>query len=70
MKNKYILAILVSGMVITLIGALLKITHTELGGINGNNVLIVGLVAEALAGALFISKLISENNKKNEFLNK
>lgn len=70
MKNKYILAILVSGMIITVVGALFKITHTEIYSINGNSILIVGLVAEALAGALFISKMISDNNKKNEFLNK
>ena len=69
MKNKYILAILVSGMIITVIGALFKIMHAEFSGVNGNHVLIVGLVLEAIAGALFISKLISDN-KNNEFLNK
>ena len=70
MKNKYIVAILVAGMVIIVIGALLKITHTEFYSISGNNVLIVGLVAQAIAVALFISNMISENKKKNEFLNK
>ena len=64
MKNKYILAILVSGMVITVIGALFKITHTECYGINGNSILIIGLLAEAIAGILFISKLLSNNKKE------
>ena len=68
MKNKYILAILVSGMIITVIGAMFKIMHFELSSVKGNHILIVGLVLEAIAGALFISKLISDN-KKNEFLN-
>ena len=69
MKNKYILAILVSGMVVTVIGALFKITHYECGVINGNAILTVGLVTEAIAGLLFIIKLLS-NNKPDEFLNK
>ena len=69
MKNKYILAILVSGMIITVVGALFKITHTEFSGINGNSILAVGLVTEAIAGILFVSKLLS-NNKTDEFLNK
>jgi len=69
MQNKYIVAILVTGMVITVIGALLKIMHFEFSGVTGNHVLIIGLVLEAIAGALFISKLISEN-KKNDFSNK
>lgn len=69
MKNKYILAILVSGMIITVIGALFKITHYECCGINGNNILTVGLVTEAIAGLLFILKLLS-SNKTDEFLNK
>ena len=69
MKNKYILAILVSGMVITVVGALFKIMHYECCGINGNSILAVGLVTEAIAGILFISKLLS-NNKTDEFLNK
>ena len=69
MNNKYILAILIFGMVITVIGALLKITHNEFFGLSGNSVLIIGMLAEALAGVLFISKLLS-SNKTNEFLNK
>ena len=69
MKNKYILAILVSGMVITVVGALLKITHAEFYSVTGNMVLTIGMVTEAIAGILFISKLLS-NNKKDEFLNK
>ena len=70
MKNKYIVAILVAGMILTTMGALFKITHIEIYSINGNSILIVGLVAEALAGSLFIAKSLSDNNKKNEFLNK
>ncbi len=69
MKNKYIVAILVSGMVITVIGALLKITHTEIYSITGNMVLTIGMVTEAIAGILFISKLLS-NDKNDGFLNK
>ena len=56
-------------MVITVIGSLLKITHNEFFGLSGNSVLIIGMLAEALAGVLFISKLLS-SNKTNEFLNK
>ncbi len=64
MNNKYILAILISGMVITVIGALFKITHNECFGISGNSILIIGMLAEALAGVLFISKLLSNNKSK------
>ncbi len=69
MKNKYIVAILVSGMVITVIGALLKIKHTEIYSITGNLLLTIGMVTEAIAGILFISKLLS-NDKNDGFLNK
>ena len=51
-------------MVITVIGALLKITHNEFIGLSGNSVLIIGMLAEALAGVLFISKLLSNNKSK------
>lgn len=64
MNNKYILAILIFGMAITVIGALLKITHNEFIGLSGNSVLIIGMLAEALAGVLFISKLLSNNKSK------
>ena len=69
MKNKYILEILVAGMIITVVGALFKIIHYECCAINGNSILTVGLVTEAIAGIVFVSKLLS-NNKTDGFLNK
>lgn len=40
------------GAAVVIIGALFKITHIELGPLNGNNMLTVGLVVEALIFAI------------------
>ena len=40
------------GASVVIIGALFKITHMELGPINGNNMLTIGLVVEALIFAI------------------
>ena len=40
------------GASVVIIGALFKITHMELGPINGNNMLTLGLVVEALIFAI------------------
>jgi gliding motility-associated protein GldL len=40
------------GAAVVIIGALFKITHIELGPLNGNNMLTVGLIVEALIFAI------------------
>jgi hypothetical protein len=68
MKNKYIIALLVIGAVITIFGALLKILHFEIGPLTGNKILTIGVFTEIIACLLFVSKLLL--NKKDDFLNK
>ena len=40
------------GAAVVIVGALFKITHMELGPLNGNNMLTVGLLVEALIFAI------------------
>lgn len=68
MKTKHTLIILAIGFFIFLFGALLKITHMEIGPLNGNNVLILGMFVEVIGGILLIYKLITAK-KSNDFLN-
>lgn len=68
MKTKHTLIILAIGFLITLFGALLKITHLEIGSLNGNSVLTVGMLVEMIGGVLLIYKLITAK-KSNDFLN-
>ena len=68
MKNKYIIAIFLLGLIIVIFGALLKITHFEFGFVTGNLVLLIGKIIEVTAVVIFIIKLLT--NKKDSFLNK
>ena len=68
MKTKHTLIILAIGFFIILIGALLKITHMEIGPVNGNNMLVIGMFVEVFGGILLIYKLITAK-KSNDFLN-
>ncbi|MCZ8197547.1 MAG: gliding motility protein GldL [Flavobacterium sp.] len=68
MKNKYIIAFFVLGVIVTSIGALFKITHLEIGIFTGNLLITLGVFIKVIAAILFIIKLFSNNN--NDFLNK
>lgn len=68
MKNKYIIALLVIGIIFTIFGALLKILHFEIGPLTGNKILTIGMFIEIIAFILFVFKLLL--NKKDNFLNK
>ncbi|WCM42713.1 hypothetical protein MG290_03265 [Flavobacterium sp. CBA20B-1] len=68
MKTKHTLIILAIGFFVILIGAVLKITHLEIGPLNGNSVLTVGMLVEMIGGVLLIYKLITAK-KSNDFLN-
>lgn len=67
MKNKYIIAFFVLGLIVTSIGALFKITHLEIGIFTGNLLIILGVFIKVVAAILLIVKLVSNNN---DFLNK
>lgn len=69
MKNKHILVVFILGIVVTTIGALLKIIHFEIGPLTGNALLTIGLLTKAIAALLFIGKLLL-SKKTNEFLDK
>lgn len=49
------------GASVVIIGALFKITHMELGPINGNNMLTLGLVVEALIFAISAFEPVDED---------
>lgn len=68
MKNKYLIGIILFGVIITIFGALIKILHYEFGIITGNLLLTIGLFTEIIGIFLLILKLIV--NKNNTFLNK
>ena len=67
MKNKYIVVILLIGIIWTILGAFFKIAHFEIGPITGTVMLAIGTFLEVLAVILLLVKVIS--NKKDNFLN-
>lgn len=68
MKTKHTLIILAVGLLLTFFGALLKITHIEIGPANGNNLLTIGMWIKFIGGILFLYKLMT-NKKFKDFLN-
>ncbi|HLW63206.1 MAG TPA: hypothetical protein VKY33_07365 [Flavobacterium sp.] len=68
MKTKHTLIILAIGLFLTFIGAVFKIVHLEVGPINGNNLLSIGMLIEIIGGVLFLIKLFS-HPKFKDFLN-
>lgn len=68
MKNKYIIALFVIGVIFTIFGALFKVMHFEIGPLTGNTILTIGMFIEIIACLLFVFKLLL--NKKDDFLNK
>ena len=69
MKNKYILATLLLGIIFTTLGSYLKITHQNVGTVSGHNLLSFGLLLELIAVIMLIFKLL-KNKKTSSFLNK
>lgn len=65
MKNPHILTLFLIGAVITVIGALFKITHErqEITSL----FLIIGMTFEAIAAILLIIKLFKKKNKSDTF---
>lgn len=55
-------------MILVVIGALFKITHWAFAGINGNRLLSIGLLSEAVVIVLLILNITKDN--KSDFLNK
>jgi hypothetical protein len=68
MKNKQILIVFILGGILTILGALFKIMHMELGAVDGNLLLTIGMLTQIISLILFIIKLM--RNKKDNFLNK
>lgn len=48
MKNKYIIALFLLGVVVTTIGAFFKITHLEIGPFTGSLTITLGLLLKLL----------------------
>lgn len=63
MKNPHILTLFLIGVVITMIGVLLKITYSPMGDF----FLIIGMTFDTVSVVLLIYKLIKKNNS-NSFL--
>lgn len=59
MKNKYIVLIIMIGVLCHIIGAFLKIAHYQFAMINGNVVLLVAFSIEIIGVLLLLYKLIS-----------
>lgn len=68
MKTKHTLVVLAIGFILIIIGALFKIIHFEIGFINGNLLLTVGMFCEIFGGILFLYKLFT-HPKFKDFLN-
>lgn len=66
MKNTQILALFLIGAVLTIIGALFKITHEPQDW--SSLFLIVGMTFEAVAGIMILLKLFKKKNNNDTFL--
>jgi ABC-type enterobactin transport system permease subunit len=67
MKNSQILVLFLIGAVLTIIGALFKITHERKDWTSF--FLIIGMTFEAVAGILLLIKLFNKNkNNSDSFL--
>ena len=53
------------GTLVTILGALFKITHMEIGPITGNVLLTIGMLSQVLSGIFFIVKLFFNTIFKN-----
>lgn len=67
MKNSQILVLFLIGAVLTIIGALFKITHESKDW--ASFFLIIGMTFEAVAGILLLVKLFKKTDNKDSFLN-
>jgi hypothetical protein len=63
MKNKYIIGLFFIGVIYSVVGILFKILHYEIGYMDGNFILIIGILTKILACVLFFSNLLK--NRKN-----
>ncbi len=68
MKTKHTLIIIAIGFILTIVGALLKIMHFEIGFVTGNLLLVVGMNCKIFGGILFLYKLFT-HPKFKDFLN-
>lgn len=66
MKNSQILVLFLIGAVLTVIGALFKITNERKDWTTF--FLIIGMTFEAVAGLMLLLKLFKKNNNKDSFL--
>ena len=66
MKNSQILVLFLIGMILTITGALFKITHERKDWTSF--FLIIGMTFEAVAAILLVFKLFKKNNNKDSFL--
>lgn len=60
-KNKHLLILFFVAMILVVIGALFKIMHWEFSAINGNTLLSIGLLSEAIVILLLIVKVTRDN---------
>lgn len=63
MKITHLILFFIIASIIIIVGALLKITHTSLGSVSANHLLVIGLVSEALVLAALVYFLA--NKPKN-----
>jgi len=61
MKNKYLVAVFLLGMVAVIVGAFLKLMHYPGGAI----VIGIGLLSEALAIVLIVAKILGSKQGKD-----
>jgi len=68
MKTKHTLVVLAIGFILIIIGALFKIIHFEIGFLNGNLLLTIGMFFEIFGSISFLYKLFT-HPKFKDFLN-
>lgn len=60
MKYTYILVVFIAALIFDFIGAFFKVVHYQVGPINGNILLFIGMAVKVIAGILLIVELLKK----------
>lgn len=60
MKYTYILVVFIAALIFDFIGAFFKVVHYQVGPLNGNVLLFIGMAAKVIAGIILIVELLKK----------
>ena len=64
MKYTYILVIFIAALIFDFIGAFFKVVRYQVGPVNGNVLLFIGMAAKVIAGIMLIVELLKRKKAR------